>query len=116
MRPAPFGLHLDGSKLRQISGQRVEEGGVDQQLFFILQPLLNARLQRRQRKALLGLIELHRGVVSFEQRIVAHIAHVDHTARLEQAHGAGEYPQQIVNRGKILDNRIEDDTVKAPLW
>src|SRR5258706_11688657 len=63
-----------------------------------------------------GSMQFYRGVKGFQQSKVAHIADKDHPSRLEDLHGSLQDLKEVLNRGKILDHRVEDNGIERGSW
>jgi hypothetical protein len=110
-------LQLDAHvrHLREPFVQLVEEGRVDDELLLAVDVAAHELPQlaggRRGRAAL----ELHRRVQRLEQRQRPDVAEEDDASRRARAHRAFHDAREILRRGEVLGDRVQDDGVERAL-
>src|SRR4030095_4766837 len=108
-----FRLDSDMAYLREMPLQGNKESRIDDQLLLLSYALLYPPLQMDARQRGAGLIVLHRGMVRLQQRQAADISHKDTARRPPRVHCALQDTQEIVNTGKVLHHRVENDCIKG---
>ena len=108
-------MNFNVTDSRQLCRKRGEEFRINQQFAFACNVLAHAISQLCTTNGARRLVQLDRGMERLEQGKTANVTDEDASTRADRAESARDYVHQIVEIGKILNNRVDDYGIELVL-